>query len=396
MTFTPTNAIQPLRVELQPANDLQVLEAQWRSVEALTQASFFLTWAWMGCLLEALPDHMLPEVVRVHEGARLLALGLIWRHRLKRHGFVSSRSLHLNEPGIAPYNGLTMEHNGLLAVSGKEAQATEALVQHLKRLEGWDEFQLAGLTAPVHGAWAKAAGRARLGLRQHWSKSYHVVDLESLRAAGGSYLESLGSSTRYQIRRAIKSYSSRGPLKCEQPQSLEQALDWFDEMTGLHQRQWEARGLPGAFGSPFARNFHDSLMRKGWPRGAVRLTRVRAGSDVIGYLYNLCLGRTLYNYQSGHIHEADGKLKPGLVCHALEVESARHEGFSSYDMLMGGGHFKENLTNYHGEMIWSAIQQPRFAFRIESALRDCRDRWRAWRKPSVLPQGTGQGDKGAT
>ena len=353
------------------------LESDWRSVESSGRISFFQSWDWIGSLLEALPAGVQPSVLRVFSDRRLVALGLLWRGTQQRHGFVRSRTLHLNETGLADFDRLTIEHNGLVTAAGFEVLAVNAVVGHLSRQGDWDELYLAGLVSPTDTDWSRAARTEHLWVHTRWEKPCFYIDLNQIRNAGDSYLASLSANTRYQARRAMKLYSSRGDLRFEQAPSIEEAHDWFGKLVVLHQRYWVAKGQEGAFCTDFVLRFHATLISRGWSNGSVKIARVLVGTDTLGYIYNFFRNGVLYNYQAGHVSEKFSKLKPGLVCHSLAVEDAVQRGYAVYDLMVGGGHFKSGLTNATGSMVWSVIQKKRLAIGIENALRRSRDNWRS-------------------
>ena len=226
----------------------------------------------------------------------------------------------------------------------------------------------------MHGeALKSAAGRQGFGLRVRWEKPSFHVDLDLIRAGSAGYLDTLSANSRAQIRRAMRLLAQRGPLVCEVATEVGTALEWLESLIGFHQARWSARGHDGAFGSEFTRRFHHRLVSEGVPAGRGWMTRLRAGEHVLGYLYNLQHGGVVYNYQSGHAPESDPKAKAGLVCHVLAIEDALARGCRTYDLMMGGGHFKSSLCNASATMVWATVQRPRLAFRLEDWLKSVRD-----------------------
>jgi len=377
-----------LEVVLTPATATSAdLEKRWRSLEAQSRSSFFLTWGWIGIFLATLPAAAAASarVAWVNDRGRTVAACLLWPRTERRHVFVRSRVLHFNETGEEPFDRVTIEHNGLLAVPGYEDAACAALLRHLATEPGWDELALSALERDVAQRWDAAAAPARLTARARWEKPYFWVDLDAIRSGGSTYLDALSANTRYQIRRSMKLFvQTRGPLRCEVAPDLRTALDWLEKLAVLHQAQWESRGHHGAFGSPFTRDFHRHVVSRSAPEGA-RLTRVSAGETVIGYLYNLVHDGWVCNYQSGVVSEADAKLKPGLVCHAVAIEDALQRGERSYDFLMGDSRYKASLATHEGTMIWCVVQRNRLALQAEQWLREAVAKRRAAATP-VPPQ----------
>ena len=369
-------------VSIRALEDRAALEAEWRALEQRAHASFFLSWDWIGTLLDSVERLDAPQVLRIAAGHELKGLALLWSGRQRRHGFVRTRSLHLNETGRPEFDRITIEHNGILAVAGEEVAVLGAALSHLSGSSDWDECLLSGLDeataqradalAPLQGLWH----------HRRWVKRYHYVDLDIVRSSGGDYLESLSNNSRYQARRAIKGYAGRGALECRRAASAPEALAWFEDLMRLHQAHWNARGEPGAFSSSFTRRFHTALVTQGWTRGTVSILRVTAGNELVGYVYNFEHQGIASNYQSGHVAAESNKLKPGLVVHCLAVQEALARGLKTYDLLMGGDHFKPSLCNAYGEMSWSVLQQPRLSLRMERLLRETRDRWRSRKAPS--------------
>lgn len=372
-------------VTLQALTDRDSLEREWRALESVSNASFFLRWAWVGALLSSAESIDPPQVLRVRLGAQTRGMALLWTSRQRRHGFVRTRSLHLNETGRPAFDRITMEHNGVLAVSGEEEAVLRAAVRHLAASGDWDECYLSGLDERLAQQVDDEASRQRLWHTRRWTKAYHFVDLEAARERSNDYLDSLSANSRYQARRALKGYAALGPLDCRRAESVDEALHWFEDLMRLHQAHWTARGEPGAFSSAFTRRFHTAVITQGRPSGQVSLLRVAAGPELLGYLYNFESDGIASNYQSGHVAAQGNKLKPGLVVHCLAVQDALQRGLKAYDLLMGGDHFKPSLCNASGQMSWSVLQQRRLMLGIENRMRIARDRWRERRSAAVAP-----------
>ncbi len=306
---------------------------------------------------------------------RTVALALMAQGVERRRGVIRSRALYLNETGIAEYDAITLEHNGVAALAGFEQPSAQAILEGLDRRDDWDELFVGALGDSARADWLTASREHDLSPSIRWEKPSYFVDLDKVREADGSYLDSLSANTRYQIRRAMRAYEARGRLALEQASSLAEALDWLHELSILHQTYWRRKGSAGAFSSEFARRFHHAVVNRGWPRKTVEVVRLSAGRDVLGYLYNFRKGRHLCNYQAGMRYEADAKLKPGLVAHALVAEDARVRGLARYDLLMGGAEYKQRLANAAETMTWAVLQKRRLLLRVESAVRNAKARF---------------------
>jgi CelD/BcsL family acetyltransferase involved in cellulose biosynthesis len=342
----------------------------WLELERQVPSSFFQSWAWIGTWLHCQPPGTAIKCVRAFKQDRPVAIGLLGSQLTTRHKVICSRQWCVSETGDPLRDGLTIEHNGFLIEHLASDEVLRAIFNALRsRGTDWDELVVSGIDAGEAQRYSRVSESIGLRVLTRWSKPYFFVAAEDLTANGGDYLASLSSNTRYQIRRAMREYERSGPLAVTRAQSLDQAMAYFDELTQLHQAYWNARGHPGAFASEFARRFHRTLIQTWLPSGSIQLLRVAAGTNLIGYLYNFEHRGVISSYQSGFRYSDNPKLKPGLVSHALAIQTSLSAGASSYDLLMGRQQYKEMLATRRGDMSWLVIQQPRVRFALESRAR---------------------------
>jgi len=344
----------------------------WCGLEAASPPSYFLSWGWVETWLDVLPPRA-PLTLQVarRAGAPVAAFFLGARTRW-RHRVLPSRELHWNQTGHREFDEICIEYNGTVH------DGAPPVAEIIPRLPGrWDELHLTALDAD--GAFARALldDPARPWLRVDRRVASPMVDLDKVRAAG-DYLKLLGGSTRSQIRRAQKLYGARGKLVLEVADSPARARDVFEELVALHRRSWGERGEAGAF-LPFVQAFHHRLIDRRFASGEIQLARIRAGDTTVGCLYNLVWQGRVAFYQSGLAYEEDGRLKPGLVCHALAVEHDARAGHRWYDFLAGESRYKQSLATDAGALLWIRLQKPRLRFLLEDAARGVRDRVRAHR-----------------
>ncbi len=353
--------------------DMLTLEREWRALEQVAQASVFQSWAWISCWLESLPPEVHPLLIRVSCGPKIMALGMLCRAKV-RAKFGMARALLLNETGAAALDCVTVEHNGLLCDPSMASDLVEQVALALQKRGDWDEWVVSGVDRSAAEAHYESLA-ARMGWMIHTfgESPCYFVELDKVRAGDDGHLDWLSVNTRYQVRRALKEYGKRGEIKLEVARSVEEALAFFERLKLFHQRYWQARGKPGAFGPEFFEIFHRRFIEQGWSTGAVQLSRISAGEHEIGYLYNLVHAQTIYSYQSGFNYEADAKIKPGLVSHVLAIQTAMAGGFAHYDLLAGDGQYKRSLATHCETMRWIRLRRPRFAFRLEAVARRVRD-----------------------
>lgn len=349
-------------VTIETGVDRVSLERWWRDLESRSDASFFLSWTWIGTWLELAPVN--PAVLMAREGERVVALALLVPGMAHRHGWLTARSLHLHATGDETWDVIAIELNGVLVDRSVAAEATLAAMTHLFSAGGeWEELHCPGV-APTF-----ANGLPGVETETRVDSGSAEVDLAAIRASGRPYLEHLSGNTRHQVRRAKRLYEERGPLRLTVAEDTEQALRDLDRLRVLHQAYWTRKGKPGAFARPFFTQFHRRLIERHHTPGLLEVVRVSAGSVELGYLYNFIWRGRVYAYQSGFAYEVDPKLKPGLVSHTLCVE--RHLGLGSvaYDFLGGDARYKTSLGQPGQRHAYLILQRPSWKFAIERGLK---------------------------
>ena len=350
------HAASSIRVLLEPMVDLEHLGEAWRALEARSAAPFFQSWGWIGCWLRHLgPDRRPLAAIAVHDD-RVVGLGvLIAGREHDRRTF--ARRLRLHESGEPELDAVCIEHNGLLAEPACAPAVWTALLGTLTRAPGWDELVLGGLDRRTAEACIEAAGAQDLGIvvRRRRASAHH--DLEELRQSGRTLADVLSRNTRQQLARSRRLYEASGPLRLHAAQGTDEALAMLDRLKAWHQRTWQRRGQPGCFASPVFEAFHRELIRTRFRHGEIILLCASAGDRPFGYLYNFARAGRIYAYQSGFAYADDGRLKPGLVSHALAIEQARRDGFGVYDFLAGENRLKASLASDRDDMGWLALQR---------------------------------------
>lgn len=370
----PGNAQGRITVALQALPAPDELERAWKALEARARPSFFLSWHWIGTWLACLPAHSGAWLLRVEREGHVTGLAILVPRTVWRHGFVRSRGLYLHATGDPILDEIHIEHNGFLAERGREREVAQAAIGHLLTAGGeWDELFLDGVRDPEDLERLDLGGARMRSLRRGPSR---YVDLDRVRVSGRSYAESLGKSTRYNVRRSQREFEKGGALALTEASTLEEAREFLGRLRELHQRYWKARGLPGSFAHEHFGRFHECLLERAFADGAIQLVRVCAGTAELGYLYNYVHGGRVYSYQSGFAYAgANLHQRPGLVAHVLAIEHNAALGRSAYDLLAGDSDFKRSLANAEEPMAWQVLQRPRFTLRLEDALRRARARF---------------------
>ncbi len=342
-------------VRLRTDCDIATLKQQWRALEACADGSFFQSWTWIGCRLRSrfTDPHLVRATVDGPGGGGPGGSTVVGLALFNRGGPRLLPTLWLHETGRAAEDSVFIEHNGPLLARGHEA----LLRPMLQAASRHGRLVLSGVGDRVREA-AGSLGWCQLRV----TRPAPYVALDTVDAAG--WLATLGSSTRYQLRRSRRGYEAEGAVRVRRAADVEEGLRYLGELAALHQARWLARGHPGAFAEPAFAAFHRTLVARGLPRGEVDLLRIAAatpaGERVIGYLYNLRWRQRIYAYQGGFDYAAAGTHhKPGLTCHHAVIEAAIAAGYATYDFLAGQARYKTSLGNRTQSLHWLKLHPPR-------------------------------------
>ncbi len=343
----------------------------WRDLESRAQHSFFQSWAWMGAWLATLPEFSNLVLLEIRVKGRLVGLSVLGRNTITHSKVFASRALLVSEAGDPRHDALTVEHSGLLMESGLEREVLTHALRYLAEVDWhWDELHVSGVEYSQAAAYfdaAQAVGLAPIVRAEH---PYFFVDLAGLRDPETDYLDTLSGNTRHQIRRSMRLYEAReGALKVEFARDKPEAHKYFDMLRKVHQEAWRARGEPGAFANDHLTDFHRALIDSCFDANEVQLVRVSAGDLDFGYLYNFVMDGVVSNYQTGFRYEADKKMKPGLVSHALAIRENIGLGNRVYDFLMGEQRFKRSLARNEARMQWLILRRGGLPRSIGSGIR---------------------------
>ncbi len=365
------NCTSPLLdIYIEEVEDALSLRGQWQTLEKESDAPFFLSWHWIGNWLALKPDNTsIKKLSAIHNG-RIVALGLFTVQSVTRHLFFRSTQLHLHEYGLPGLN-MVIEHNGFLVAKGYAHCAPQQMLEYfVANDKEWDEIKISAICelSPLVGA--ELINALNLKVIATAASDSKYVDLGKLRSESKDYLSTLSSNTRYQLRRAIKKYSSSGPVTLKEASGVDEALEYFDALKELHQEYWRRKGLPGSFANPNWEKFNRAIITEIADDGEAQLLKITAGEQVIGYLYNLVRNGHVNMIQSGFNYNQDPSLHPGYVSHYLAIEHNLKLGNLVYDFLMGDARYKQSLSNGSEPLIWVVLQRKRLRFYIENTAKD--------------------------
>lgn len=336
---------------------LQLVEARadaiapiWREIEdRVGTGGLACSWAWTETWLRHYGD-LVPHRFVIAERNGPCAIALVTEGVGKVRGPFTIRSLHLGTAGEPDDGTVRIQYNRLLVGPADRGPFLRGLMTLITDSDlRWEEFHLDGFppdeVAPLIDE--------DFGF-ETFARPSHLTDLKAIRDTGGTVLAALGGVGGKKVRRAVRMIEEAlGPLSVEWAESPTQAREIYDEMVSLHKARWIADGEPGVFANKRFAAFHDEIVDRLFPAGAVLLARVRAGDVTIGCDYSFIERNRILGYQWGVARLEDTRLSPGLVTGVAIMQAALERGLDEYDWLTGDVLYKRQLTNASRELVWS-------------------------------------------
>jgi CelD/BcsL family acetyltransferase involved in cellulose biosynthesis len=377
-----------IELEWQVKATAEAVAPLWQELEARARPRFFLSWGWIGpWLKESRAD---PHLLVGRAGNRVVLLGLLHPGRPPRRMLARPRALMLHHLGDDAEDMITIEYNAFLVDPAWADRAPTAALAFLLSRPAPDGRRYAEVRVRGGDGTLESAVPAGTSSAIRARRPSFRVDLAALRTSGKSFIDNLGSSTRYQLRRSLRLY---GAPTLDRAADADTALVYLDGLKELHQRYWQGRGKPGCFATPFFERFHRRVITDNLPLGTVELARITAGDRVIGYLYNFCSNGHVLAYQSGFDYPEDSRLKPGLVSHYLCLSQHLSQGAGLYDFLAGDSRYKANLGEAGPDMVDLVFQGPDWMLATERLALRLRDRVRSPPPARPLPGHDGVGSE---
>ena len=340
------------------------IEKEWTRVYERSDAAFFLSPTWQETLLSLKPATIDTYCVRVFDDLRGV-YGVALASTAPRAKFTHAREARLHESADASLDRIYVEYNDILLERDAPAEAREAAIEALiGAMPAVEEFVFRNMRPAFCAAAHMVAERLELSLDDAASQPTYSIDL------GGDPFDQFSHALRAKIRRAIRRYEERGPVRLVRPESEgERAVAWT-ELMRLHAQTWSRRGVEGAFGARDFTAFHERLVERHPEK--TDFLRILAGDETIGVLYNIIDRDAARNYQSGFQYESDNQLAPGFVAHALAAQRYRERGFSSYDMMAGDAEYKRRLGAKGESLTTIVLTRPTMRMKVRAALKSAR------------------------
>lgn len=329
----------------------EALETEWRELLADSAADpLFLSWEWLFAWWCHLGAGRRLRIVAVRDCARLIAVApLVVRARALRR-LQPFETLEFLGTGTAGSDYLD-----LIVRRGYEAPALREFHRHFDDSATNLEFSHTAADDSLSAQLAQRLGRAGWAHVAETIETCPVIDL-----AGHdwqSYLETLGSSHRYNVRRRFRKLEKTFDACFEVATDEAQRAAFFADLVRLHHLRRDTLGGSDGLEGESMIAFHDAFTRLAQARGWLRLYRLSLDGAAVASVYGFQLGAQFYFYQSG-FDPAFGKFSVGLLVLAHSIRAAIEEGASTYDLLHGNESYKYHWASSERSLVRHHLYPP--------------------------------------
>ena len=300
------------------------LRPRWNELlHASASDNPFLTWEWLHTWWVHLRDSSALRLIVVRAGDELIAIAPL---RLVTGPLSFLSRLEFLGTGHAGSDYLD-----LIVRRGREAESVHAIASYLKARRLAVRFNHLPPTSLAAQLAAQLAGDGWTSATMD-DGTCPVIPLAG--HTFDSYLATLGSSHRANVRRRIKALGQQFEMRFDLVTADAERRELLATMAAFHDRRYRSRGGSSAFSLPAVRAFQDEVTRRALERGWLRMYVLRLHGTTAAVMYGFNYGGRFYFYQ----HAFDDTYQAhsvGLVLMGLSVRAAIDEGAREFDMLWG-------------------------------------------------------------
>ena len=326
---------------IRSCTELRNLADQWEALlERSGTANVFLTWEWIGNWIEVyLPGKDLLAIA-VYDGDRLVGIAPFWIEKRRTLGMPSAKFLRLAGSPEADYVDILTDRK---KTTGCVERMWEELVGTLR--PEWDVIEIHDImsdSVALEALLEKSAEDMR-NLRVE-AVGHSVCPYIALPDSWETFLAGFSRSGRYTITSSGRRLAQQGDLEfrvCEDAGDVEGRMTDF---ISLHQKNWRAKGHPGAFAEDKSRVFHHRVARAMFEKGRLFLASLHVGGRHIGSLYGFYFENRVFYYLLGVETNPVKRIKNGTALLAMCVKEAIERGCSEFDFLRGAEEYKYRWT----------------------------------------------------
>lgn len=310
----------------------------WQELVARSDADpLFMSWDWQWLWWhhhrELLGGTL--AIVACYAGSRLVGLAPFYLRSVPHRAGIRATRMEIIGSTFRDGRGVFSEYLDLIADRAYVDEVASAVGRHLRADGRWSDLVVGN--SPAEGVAASL-------VRDHLAAVCLVREtdpMESHRAELPADFPTYLSSLSGGIRRKVSNHRS----KLVNPRLVvagpDEVFQVFDQIDAFHLERWKAPQYVGV-----AREFHFALARALIARGALRMSTLFSAGAPLAVMYNVRIGTTEYNIQSGFDPAQAVGLSPGYLHFGYSLEEACRDGIRRFDFLAGEGRNRQYKQDF--------------------------------------------------
>lgn len=285
------------------------------------------------------------SLLACYSGSRLVGLAPFYLHSAAHRIGIRAPRMEIIGSNFRDGRGVFSEYLDLIADREYRGGVAAAVARHLHGDRRWADLVVGN---------SPAAGVASVLVRDHLTSKHLVRETDAMESHRvelpddfQAYLRSLSGG----IRRKLWNHRS----KLVTPELIIAGADAiegvFDLIDAFHLERWHAPQYVGV-----ARGFHFDLAPRLAARGALRMSTLFSDGKPLAVMYNVRLGSTEYNIQSGFDATHRSGMSPGYLHFGYSIEQACRDGIRTFDFLGGEGQHRQ----YKQDFVTTPLQMQTF------------------------------------
>jgi CelD/BcsL family acetyltransferase involved in cellulose biosynthesis len=338
----PQMARQILEVRLVESNtEFEALSEEWNQLLGRSASNnIFLTWEWLYSWWQHFGKNRQLAIRLVFDCEKLVGIAPLFYESSRVRGLIPIRFLQWLGMG-----DVGSDYLNIIAEPGYEVQVCDLIYLELqKEKKDWDLLRLTDLP---EGCSTILRFQELLSANENFmfrdGREYICPYIELKNHSQESYMESLSSNMRYNLKRRSRQVLQqlRGEItRCE---SIEHVSFYLDRILELHSKRWKERGGSDGFTGDEIRAFHHTVTRRLFEKGWLRLYLLEIDGSQVAGIYGIEYGDTFSFYQSG-FDPAWDRYSVGMILMWHSIKDALSNRISIYDFLHGTEDYKFKWT----------------------------------------------------
>lgn len=346
--------------EITSLEDFYQLGQKWNSILCESNTNnIFLTWEWISNWWQVYGNNKELYVLTLKDnnnsfiGIAPLYIGK--KKILKGFPVHEIRFLGTGEDVSPDYLDFIIE-------KGREAEALDAFIRHLKLKNQWDVLNLTDISSSsTNIQFLAETGKINgFTIRQSECATCPYITLPS---SWEEFVSTLSANARYNVKRRMKNLERDFKTRYFVWEDFESLDGAMERLAQLHNKRWEEKECRHSFSSNEYVSFHKAVAKDFAKQGWLHLSCLELNGEIVGMLYDYYYDGKIFYYQAG-FDPSFYKYSLGLVLRAYVIQRAITEGVKELDLLKGAYAHKYMWTPYDRQTVNIVIGKDTAASRI--------------------------------